>query len=238
MRISRLMGERERRDELLSAYLDGELGDEGEARLEAQMVSDPALQAELEALRQAVALVRDLPPVPTPRNFILPQTVTARPQAAPPKQPRRARSLSLLTVATIVVSLVFAVVLGGDILRLSAPGPQMAHEAPPGATAEMAFASAPESSPPEASASPGAVMGEGIAPADGSITPEATLAEGKENGGVRQYSPEETTVPPALVGGRQGTPESIKRPVVLEIALGLAALTLAAFTVRAWLHRR
>lgn len=108
--------ERERRDELLSAYLDGQLGARERERLEAQLAADPALRAELEALRRTVALVRDLPSVPIPRNFILAQTMAARPRPARPLRPRRAWAAPFLTAATAVVSLVFVVVLAGDLL--------------------------------------------------------------------------------------------------------------------------
>jgi len=111
---------RERRDELLSAYLDDQLSARERARLEAQLAADPALQAELEALRHTVALVRDLPSVSIPRNFILPQkmetTVVARPRPTPSARPRRAWAAPFLTAATAIVSLLFVVVLAGDLL--------------------------------------------------------------------------------------------------------------------------
>ena len=108
-------------DELLSAYLDDQLSAGERARLEAHLATDPHLQAELDALRQTVALVRDLPPVPLPRNFILPQTAdklhpkTARPRSSPSPRPRRAWAAPLLTAATTVVSLLFGVVLAADL---------------------------------------------------------------------------------------------------------------------------
>jgi len=114
--------ERERRDELLSAYLDGQMSAEERARLEAQLATDRALRAELEALRHTVALVRDLPPVPIPRNFILPQTMAARSRPVPPPRHRRAWTAPLLTAATAFASLLFVVVLAGDLLLLGGGG--------------------------------------------------------------------------------------------------------------------
>lgn len=129
----------ERRDELLSAYLDGELSAEEQARVEAQLAADPALQADLDGLRQTVALVRDLPQVPAPRNFVLPQTTAARPRSAPLARPRRAWAAPLLTAATAVASLLFVALLsldlllpriGGNLAFAPASEPQMATEAP------------------------------------------------------------------------------------------------------------
>ena len=108
--------EQEQRDELLSAYLDNQLSAGERARLEAQLATDPALRAELDALRQTVALVRDLPPVPIPRNFILPHKVVARSRPSRSPRPRGAWAAPLLTAATAVVSLLFVVVLAGDLL--------------------------------------------------------------------------------------------------------------------------
>ncbi len=107
---------REQRDELLSAYLDGQLDAEVHARLTAQLADDPVLLSELEALRHTVEMVRELPPLPVPRNFILPQPRTARPRSQPAPGLRLARLAPFLTASTVVVSLLFAVVLVGDLL--------------------------------------------------------------------------------------------------------------------------
>jgi hypothetical protein len=121
--FARRANEREQRDELLSAYLDGQLSAGERARLETQLGADPALRGELESLRHTVALVRDLPPVPIPRNFILSPAMAARPRPVRPLPPRRAWAAPLLTAATAVVSLLFVVVLAGDLL-LSGMGEQ------------------------------------------------------------------------------------------------------------------
>jgi hypothetical protein len=91
----------------------------------------------LAALRRTVSLVRDLPTVPIPRNFILPQSMAKRLQPAPLPRPRRAWAAPLLTAATAVVSLLFVVVLAGDLLLVSrvsnlstAPEPAAMMEAP------------------------------------------------------------------------------------------------------------
>lgn len=138
--------ERERRDELLSAYLDGQLGARERARLEARLAADPALRAELEALRRTVVLVHDLPSVPIPRNFILAQTMAVRPRPARPSRPRRAWAAPFLTAATAVVSLMFVVVLAGDLLLSGVGQVGFAPAAEPALEAEapqMALAPSP-----------------------------------------------------------------------------------------------
>lgn len=137
------MNQKEQRDELLSAYLDGELSAERQARLEAQLAASPVLQADLEALRRTVALVGDLPEVPVRRNFILPRAAMAVPRPAAPSILRRAWLAPILTAATSVLTLLFIVVLAGDLLLAGAsrgtfapvaiPAPEAALEIAPAA---------------------------------------------------------------------------------------------------------
>ena len=146
--FARKAGKQKQRDELLSAYLDDQLSAEEETRLEAQLATDPALQAELETLRHTVALVRDLPTVPVPRNFILPHTAAARPRLRPLARPRRTWAAPLLTTATAVASLLFVVVLAGDLLLSGAGGLAYA----PAAERQAEFALEPPSNGQEVEA--------------------------------------------------------------------------------------
>lgn len=57
--------------ELLSAYLDDELGASQRAALDMRLTTDPALAATLEELRQTVKILRAAPPIKVPRNFTL-----------------------------------------------------------------------------------------------------------------------------------------------------------------------
>jgi len=138
----RLLGwgknEEERRDELLSAYLDGELSERERERLEARLSEDAALRAELRALQQTVSMVHELRRVSAPRNFILSESMVQRREPAPAPEPRRAWAAPLLTAATTIVSLLFVVVLVGDLFLsrvggfASAPAPmRQAEEAAP-----------------------------------------------------------------------------------------------------------
>ncbi len=129
----RLFGQRrdeeERWDELLSAYLDGELTEAEQERLEARLARDPSLRAELQSMRSTVSLMRELPQVSAPRNFMLTASMVegqsparearCRPSSrahAKPESRARAWAAPLLTVATATVSLLFVVVLVGDLL--------------------------------------------------------------------------------------------------------------------------
>jgi len=223
--LTRQAREREQRDELLSAYLDGELSARERARLEAQLATDPALQAEVDTLRHTVALVRDLPSVPIPRNFILPQTMAARPRPLRPPRLRRAWTAPLLTAATTVVSLLFIVVLAGDLLLSRGVGSafapatelMMEDEAP-----QAALAPLPVSEEVEAEkAVPAATM-----PALATEAPPKAAAEAEsydeeapamDNGGPSEeltaHAPtasppvaEEAAVAPAALGTPEGTP--------------------------------
>lgn len=98
---------REKMDERLSAYIDGALSPSERARLERQLAEDPTLRARLEALRRTVALIRELPPVPAPRNFLLSPAMVAR--SAPPVARRLAPALTFATAISGILCLVLLV---------------------------------------------------------------------------------------------------------------------------------
>ena len=145
--------EEEQRDELLSAYLDGMLSERERERLEARLSEDPALRAELRAMHHTVSLLHELPQVAAPRNFILSESMVreespereARQARRQPQRAARAWAAPLLTAATTVVSLLFIVVLAGDLLLpnlgglASAPAPMQQQEEAP----KMALEAAP-----------------------------------------------------------------------------------------------
>jgi hypothetical protein len=57
--------------DLLSAYIDEQLNDSDRTALEARLAQDADLRQELAAMRQTVALLRDLPTIRAPRAFTL-----------------------------------------------------------------------------------------------------------------------------------------------------------------------
>lgn len=224
------------RDELLSAYLDDQLDAEDRARLEGQLAADPALRSELEVLRRTVALVRDLPPQPIPRNFILPQTTASRMRRAPKARPapvtRRLRWLApFLAAATAAVSFLFVAVLAGDLLfsgvggmtQLAAPAPAADEAVVESAPVEKAVEEEKEApqmlavtEPPEKEAEPEAPPetgeGEGLATpppavaASPTVTDEAEKVDGGEGGAEPTSAPEGTPMPAA--GGAEPAAES------------------------------
>lgn len=68
--------------ELLSAYIDGQLADLERAALETRLQNEPALRQQLAELRATIGLIRDLPLMAAPRNFML-TPVMVRPQTRP-----------------------------------------------------------------------------------------------------------------------------------------------------------
>lgn len=99
----------ERLDEQLSAYIDGALSPRERARLEKQLAADPALRARLEALRQTVMLVRGLPPVRAPRNFLVTPSMVSRPARPIPWARRLAPALSFATAISAILCVVLLV---------------------------------------------------------------------------------------------------------------------------------
>lgn len=121
---------RGRVDERLSAYIDGALSPRDQARLEAQLAQDADLRARLESLRRTVALVRGLPPVPAPRNFLLTPAMVRRPAPV-------ARLLApALTFATAISGFLCVILLVGNLIAVgprglgtAVPAPMVAAEA-------------------------------------------------------------------------------------------------------------
>jgi hypothetical protein len=128
--------------ELLSAYLDGELSDREKKMLEQRLTLEGALRAELDGLRETVALVRDLPRLKAPRNFTLDPAVYTRPVPWWKRLSSLEVALQLsgvLGAAAAVVLIVAAVLLGsGDEASRSAERP-LADQAAPAQPPEIAM---------------------------------------------------------------------------------------------------
>ena len=117
--------------EALSAYADGRLSLVERQRMEAQLQEDPALRRALDEIRATSGLLRALPSVRPPRNFLLtPEMAGVR---------RRWPAYPALQLATAMATLAFFVTVGLDVFapvagsvafRAVAPSEEMAMQAP------------------------------------------------------------------------------------------------------------
>lgn len=130
--------------ELLSAYIDRQLGQPDRARLEQRLASEPALRIALDELRSTVGLLRDLPPARPPRSFTLdPQAVA----------PQRGWSFPWMQFSSALVAATLLVVFGFMLTR-GLGGAPTASQAPAAAPTSLAaapmaaeLAAAPTSAP-------------------------------------------------------------------------------------------
>jgi anti-sigma factor RsiW len=106
-----IKSEHQRVEEMLSAYLDGELSPKEQAAVEKHLAQCADCAQNLHTLRQAVALLGQLPPVAVPHSFaIRPVQAAQRPSFF---QTRRA--YVYLRAATALATILFVVVLAGDV---------------------------------------------------------------------------------------------------------------------------
>ena len=111
----------------LSAYLDDQLAPRDRALVEAHLGTCGACREDLRTLRWTRGLLREMPVVRVPRSFVVREA-----DVAPQRTPRR-RPLFAAQWATAVVTLLFVLVLAGDLLtgggammvRQAAPAPLM-----------------------------------------------------------------------------------------------------------------
>lgn len=95
----------EKRQEAISAYLDGAATPAERRRFEQQLVRDPGLQVELEQQRRLQRTLRQLPRRPVPRSFTLDPARYGRPQPQPlvPLYPALRLATALTAVFLIAV---------------------------------------------------------------------------------------------------------------------------------------
>jgi hypothetical protein len=108
--------------ELLSSYLDGQLGPSDSARLESRLQSDPQLASAFDDLRAARSILRKLPARKAPRNF----TLTRKMVGGKPPMPRGYsffRFSSALATALLVMTYTLNL-LSGMGMGAGAPHPQ------------------------------------------------------------------------------------------------------------------
>jgi len=113
--------EHERVEELLSAYIDGELSIEEVTLVEKHLRECSACTRDLETLRQTMNLVRQLPAVSPPRSFTINHLVVQRPWAW---------GYVYLKGATALAAFLLIVLLAGDLGFQYLWAPRMATPAP------------------------------------------------------------------------------------------------------------
>ena len=121
--------------ERLSEYVDGRLGAEETAKLEAQLAASDQARTEVSELRAVAGFLRRTPMVDAPRSFALPYAPS--PVANAPRRHRQ--GLRALSMATSAAVLALVLVTSADIAGLVDGAP----DAP--ATSAVERAAAPES---------------------------------------------------------------------------------------------
>jgi anti-sigma factor RsiW len=127
MRLPTLFN-RERRayEALVSEHLDGALGADARARLDALLAADPARAAEVRELEASTRLLRTLPPARAPRSFALrhaPEPASARPAPAD-------GLLRWAQAATVAASLALVTLIGVDLVGVGTPSTALEATAP------------------------------------------------------------------------------------------------------------
>jgi hypothetical protein len=142
--------EHERVEALLSMYLDGRTSRAERALVEHHLKSCADCARNLAALSATVKAVQELPHVRAPRSFALPRSMAKQPRSTPWLYP-------LLRSATAIATLLFVIVVAGDVYTrgtLSTSAPKAAPAALPStliamqAAATPAQESAPQAAPP------------------------------------------------------------------------------------------
>jgi hypothetical protein len=98
----------------LSSYMDGQLSDREQARVQAHLNACPDCSEQLRTLRWTRDLAREMPVLPVPRSFIVRE---ADLEPAPRAQllPRFSRSLASLQAAAAIVAVLLVLVVAGDV---------------------------------------------------------------------------------------------------------------------------
>jgi hypothetical protein len=129
--------------ELLSAYIDRQLGAGERAALERRLSQEPLLRGVLDELRATVTLLHDLEPLKPPRSFTI---------AAPASAPRRFWAFPWPAISSALVALICLLTFGYALIRSSGVSAPAAAPAP----AALEQAAAPTAAPAAAGAPPDA----------------------------------------------------------------------------------
>ena len=169
-------------DELISAYMDGDLDASARRAFEARMASEPALRRQVDATRQLIETAAQLPLVSVPRSFTLP--VSSRKPSAPPA--------TWLRVGSAFAAAVFVFAVGLDVSGVLAPRTLAPASAPQAARSFAVQATAPAAAP--------AAEATSISDREDATVPEAAA----NSAAAAPTSTPEATATPLAVGGGMG----------------------------------
>lgn len=192
--------------DLLSPYLDNEVTAEERRLVEQGLATSVELRQELESLRQTVALIAALPPVPAPRPFTLTEA-QVRPAAPTARKGLFGLPLWVQGWAALAASLVCVLVVGGILWSTQmgrggagmpaaevANAPQMTAPAP---ERDTAIAVIPTESPAQKPAA--------AAPAEGGVEESAAAREAVTETTDELQSEAAAAVPPATSSAQEST---------------------------------
>jgi hypothetical protein len=100
--------------ERLSPYIDEQLQAKERARVEAHLNACPSCRKELQTLQWTMSLLRQVPPVPLPRSFVIREADLA-PRRTARRAPVRQKPAFALQWATALVAILLVVVVAGDV---------------------------------------------------------------------------------------------------------------------------
>lgn len=246
-------------DELLSAYLDGQLTAAETARVEQARALNGEVAMRLEAMAHTVGLLRQTPRLAVPRSFVLSeaQVLAAGGRVKGTQPARRAGgfwawlgglSPRLMPLATAAVALALLVVVGMDVRGAQTPVARPASLAPaPSETPEMTMDALRSANAPEPAATAGvAAAAEAKMPA---ATPTEAASVAAESAPVGEAAPlgaeageGSATEKAAFIGEEGSAPTAPAMPTapagpatlrLLELALAGMLAALAALTLLA-----
>lgn len=106
----------EKRQEQITAYVDGALSPAERRQFETQLNSDSALRAEVKQLQRLKQSLRQLPERRVPRNFTLDPAVYGKPAPQP-----LFRLVPTMRVATVLTAVFLVIAVTADLLTFGAP---------------------------------------------------------------------------------------------------------------------
>jgi anti-sigma factor RsiW len=109
--------------ELLSAYLDNQLGDRDVKRLEARLADNAGLQTTLDELKRTRLMLRSLPKVRAPRNFTLSPKMVGEVRRPPRTFWQLSSSWGMVSAMSVMLLMI---ALMGDLMGAFTPAPLLA----------------------------------------------------------------------------------------------------------------